>query len=139
MPRSASGNSAEAGGKRRVLNGHVPAGARRRRPVFFPLHELDLEVGVLEVELDGEVAEDVFAHQLRDEDAGLAVGHVTLEVRENKKFFLCFAEPDPLHEPEMQNGQPALGILDTVKNGIDFLDHFRIHGVLPPVEKVVIL
>jgi hypothetical protein len=64
---------------------------------------------------------------------------VALEVREDEQFLLRLAEPDPFDEPEMQNGQPALGILDTIENSVDFLDHFRVHGVLPPGWKVIIL
>jgi len=101
--------------------------------------ELDFDVGEFEAELDGKIANDVVGDEFRNENAGFAVRHVALEVREDKQFLLGVAEADPLDQPEMQNGQPALGVLDPIENGIDFLDHFRVHGVLPPVVKVIII
>jgi hypothetical protein len=101
--------------------------------------ELDLKIGEFEAELDGKIANDVVGDEFRNENAGFAVRHVALEVREYIKCFLGLAEAHPLDQPEMRDGKPALGVLDPIDNGIDFLDHFRFHGVLPPVIKVIIL
>jgi len=69
----------------------------------------------------------------------LQSGMLALEVRENIKFLVFLAEADALDEPEMQNGQTALGVLDPIEYIVDFLDHFWIHGVLPPGREVIIL
>jgi hypothetical protein len=106
---------------------------------FFWSNELHLEIGEFEAELDGKTANDVVGDEFSNENAGFAVRHVALEVREDKKFLLGVAEANSLDQPEMQNGQPALGVLDPIENGIDLLDHFRVHRVLPPVVKVIIL
>jgi hypothetical protein len=97
--------------------------------------ELDFEIGEFETELDVKIANNVVGDEFRNENAGFAIRHVALEVREDNQSFFGFTEAHPLDQPEVRDGKPALGVFDPIEYRIDFLDHFRVHGVLPPIIK----